>query len=150
MKQQCVGVWLDHSIAHVIVQIPGAYEMYTLHSPYKRQVRIPGESSDKTKFGKSASNNEKKKHNSKQNDLDTYFKQLEELLIRYKHILLFGPTEAKNMLYNLLCGNKKFENKLIEVQNADKMTENQMIAYVRDYFEPAKEVVAKRKARVLN
>jgi hypothetical protein len=48
--------------------------------------------------------------------------------------VLFGPTDAKNELLNQIKTDHLFEGIKIEVKNSDKMTEDQMQTFVRDYF----------------
>jgi len=137
MKKK-IGVWLDHSKAKLIEIMEGGSEITTVHSPYKRHVRIPGEdsSSVETRFGKKYfSNTEFKLHQKKQNEVASYFNDLEKRLLKYDSILLFGPTLAKSELNNLLSKNKKFSKKSITLKNADKMTENEMAALVREHYE---------------
>ena len=52
----------------------------------------------------------------------------------YDEVLIFGPTHAKEELVNLLKADRHFENIKIDVKHADKMTENQQHAFVKDYF----------------
>jgi hypothetical protein len=47
---------------------------------------------------------------------------------------LFGPTDAKNELLNLIKTDHLFEDIKIEVINSGKMTESQMQTFVREYF----------------
>ena len=63
-----------------------------------------------------------------------YYKKLSETIRNYQEVVLFGPTDAKSELLNLLKGNHLFENIKFEVKNTDKMTENQMHVFVREYF----------------
>jgi hypothetical protein len=49
-------------------------------------------------------------------------------------VVLFGPTDAKKELLNLVKTDHLFEGIKIEVKNSDKMTEDQMHTFVRDYF----------------
>jgi len=49
-------------------------------------------------------------------------------------VLLFGPTTAKNELANLLKDDHLFEKIKVEVRQADRMTENQEHAFVKDHF----------------
>ncbi|MFZ1320249.1 MAG: hypothetical protein WAT71_01700 [Ignavibacteria bacterium] len=137
MKKK-IGVWLDHSKAKLIEIMEGGSEITTVHSPYKRRIRIPGESSSnvQTRFGKRYfSNTDFKIHQKKQNDKNVYFKDLEKRLQKYDMILLFGPTLAKTELSNFLSEKKLFASKSIVQKNSDKMTENEMVALVRKYFE---------------
>jgi hypothetical protein len=49
-------------------------------------------------------------------------------------VLLFGPTDAKTELLHILRADHHFDNIEIEVMPADKMTETQQQAFVKDYF----------------
>ena len=62
-------------------------------------------------------------------------KVLEEIILSYTNVILFGPTDAKTELYNLIKNNRQFENIKIATLPADKMTENQQHAFVKEYFE---------------
>ena len=72
--------------------------------------------------------------NKEQNQLSGYFKHLSDVIKDYQEVVLFGPTSAKTELLNLLKKNHLFKNIKIDVKNADKMTENQQCAFVKDYF----------------
>lgn len=133
-----IGVWLDHAKAHLIGHHEGsAFLVETVESPYERIKREEGQGSDQTRFTANPyhiSNNENRKHHTAQNELNEYYKILEMKLTDYEEILLFGPTNAKEQLYNRLRDNKAFARKTITVQSSDKMTENQLLAYVREFF----------------
>jgi hypothetical protein len=47
---------------------------------------------------------------------------------------LFGPTTAKQELFNLLSKDHNFMKTNIEVKDTDKMTPKQQEAFVREYF----------------
>ena len=67
-----------------------------------------------------------------------FYKQLSEIIKNYKEVLLFGPTDAKVELHNILKANHLFANIKIDVKQADKMTEHQEHAFVREHFAPHK------------
>ncbi|HZJ36703.1 MAG TPA: hypothetical protein VFD29_08765 [Gillisia sp.] len=133
-----VGVWLNHSQAHFIgYKAESAFFIETIDSPYESIMREEGEGNDKTRFSPNTergSNNEKRKHNIVQNELDEYFKILEGKLESYQEILLFGPGTAKEELFNRLSENKVFKGKDIAVKSSDKLTQNQMLSNVLDFF----------------
>ena|SRR5690606_17390565 len=137
IKKQ-IGIWLDHSKAHIIGHHDGsAFIIESVDSPFERFKREDGEVSDKTRFSPNpehASNNEFRKHNIAQNELNEYFKILEDKLTDYDEILLFGPTTAKEQLMNRLSESKSFKSKTISIQSSDKMSENQLLAFVREFF----------------
>jgi len=73
-------------------------------------------------------------HIKEQHQESSYYKKLSDNIINYQEVVLFGPTEAKTELLNLLKADHLFENIKIAVKQSDKMTTNQMHAFVRSYF----------------
>ncbi|MDM8159585.1 hypothetical protein QUH73_07160 [Labilibaculum sp. K2S] len=55
--------------------------------------------------------------------------------MEYSEVLLFGPTNAKTELYNLLKEDSHFNNIKINVETTDNLTENQMYEFVKEHFE---------------
>lgn len=64
----------------------------------------------------------------------SYYKKLGDIIKKYQEVVLFGPTDAKNELLNLLKTDHLFEDIKIELINSDKMVESQMQTFVREYF----------------
>lgn len=73
-------------------------------------------------------------HNKEQHQLADYYKQLEGAIKNYEEVLLFGPTDAKLELFNILRADHQYDNIKIGILQADKMTDNQQQAFVREYF----------------
>ena len=73
-------------------------------------------------------------HNAEKHEEATYYKQIAEVIRNYSDILLFGQTQAKNELYNILRADHRFEKIRIEVKPTDRLTENQQDALVREHF----------------
>jgi hypothetical protein len=136
-----VGVWIDHSKAQLIGYHNGNAEIIeTIESPYESIRRVEGEANDMTRFSPNpehTSNNEHKKNNISQNELNEYFKLMEGKLHRFDDILLFGPGTAKEQLRNRLRENKSYNGKWFSVQSSNKLTDNQLLAYVRDFYKNA-------------
>jgi hypothetical protein len=135
MDKKPIGVWLDHSKAHLISISNGSAHIETIESPHQRLERIEGQGSDHTRFrGTAFSNNEDRKQNKERQEKIAYYKSIMSALSEYKYILLFGPTNAKVELFHQISEDKNFADKLISVENADKLTKNQMVAYVKKFF----------------
>ncbi|MFC0654765.1 hypothetical protein [Mongoliitalea lutea] len=138
-KFKKVGIWLDHSFAYFVGYADGkATLIEKLDSPHESMKRVEGEGNDTTWYTPNpehASNNEHKKHNITQNELKEYFKILEGKIQSYEDVLLFGPGTAKEQLRNRLKDNKAFDKKWFAVENSDKLTDNQLLAYVREFFD---------------
>ncbi len=63
-----------------------------------------------------------------------YYKTIGEAVKNYDNVLLFGPTNARVELLNILKADMHFDKIKIGTMPADKMTENQEPELVRDYF----------------
>jgi hypothetical protein len=122
-KIKLLGVWMDHSNAFLMELINDTIVTNSVVS----ESRNPEEeySSDR---------HEKLIQKKEQHQQISYYKKLSNIIREYKEVVLFGPTDAKNELLNLLKADHLFENIKIEVINSDKMTENQMHSFVREYF----------------
>jgi hypothetical protein len=73
-------------------------------------------------------------HNKEQGEMLKYYNKLEKEIEKYTEVFLFGPTDAKKELHALLKSNHAFDDIKIELASADKMTENQQFAFVRNHF----------------
>lgn len=120
-----IGVWLDHTKALIIEEKNNALTSYSVES-ISKQI-------DKQNFGM----DESQKQNSEHNQLSDFYKRLTEILKGYSEVLLFGPTNAKTELHNLLKTDRHFDNVTIDVETTDNLTENQMREFVKEHFEKA-------------
>jgi hypothetical protein len=73
-------------------------------------------------------------HVKQQHLQSSYYKKLSDAIRNYHEVLLFGPTDAKTELLNLLKTDHLFEDIKIEIKHSDKMTEHEMHAFVKEYF----------------
>jgi stalled ribosome rescue protein Dom34 len=120
-KSKELGIWMDHSNATLMEFTSDPIQIKTIPSVNESKQNSQGSSENVT--------NNKEQH--RQSD---FYKQLGETIRNYESIILFGPTNAKVELYNILREDQRFENIKIEVKSSDKMTENQQHAFVKEYF----------------
>ena len=117
------GIWMDHSNAYLLELINDTIETE----------RVVSELSDpeaEFNFYKG-----EKLINKKERHLQLkYYKNLGEIIKKYQEVVLFGPTDAKIELLNLLKTDHLFEKIKTEAINSGKMTESQMHTFVREYF----------------
>ncbi len=116
---------MDHASAHVMEFSANQSETKTIDSKFTHQ-----EKENSLRKG------ERLMHNKEQHQQGEYYKELAEVIKEYDEVILFGPTDAKVELFNLLSSDQHFAKIKIEVKNADKMTEGQEHAFVRDHFQP--------------
>lgn len=77
---------------------------------------------------------EKLIHKKEQHLQSGYYKQLGGIIKGFNEVIIFGPTDAKTELFNLIKTDHQFENIKIEILNSDKLTEPQMHTFIREYF----------------
>jgi len=118
-----IGIWMDHSTASIMELSDDTIVTHSVVSESTYQ-----------KKEHSFIKHEKLIHNKEQQQQSNYYKKLSDIIKNYQEVILFGPTDAKNELLNLLKDDRLFENIKIVVEHADKMTENQMHAFVKEYF----------------
>jgi hypothetical protein len=118
-----LGIWMDHSSAHLIEFTTDPMETKIIESEFTHETK-------EQSLGKS----ENLMHNKEQHQQSEYYKKLGEIIKNYEEVILFGPTKAKVELYNTLKADHLFAKIKIEVKPADKMTKNQEHAFVRQYF----------------
>jgi stalled ribosome rescue protein Dom34 len=118
-----LGICMDHANAHLIEFTADPINTNIISSKFTHQQKE-----------QSLNKSESLMHNKEQHQQSEYYKQLGEAIKNYEEVILFGPTEAKVELYNVLRANHQFAKIRIEVEQTDKMTENQEHAFVRAYF----------------
>jgi len=118
-----LGVWMDHSNA-ILMELYN--DMIDSKKIEIKPVQIEKDNVDTHKIQK---HSKEQSHNQA-----VFFKEISDIIMNYNDVLLFGPTDAKNELYNLLKADHQFENTKIELRNTDKMTENEIHEFVVEYF----------------
>jgi hypothetical protein len=122
-KNKCLGIWMDHSNAFLLELANETIVEKSIISEDKREEHENG-------FDR----HEKKINTKEQHRKSEYYKKLSESIRNYNEVVLFGPTDAKSELLNLLHTDHLFENIKIDMLNSDKMTRQQMHVFVKEYF----------------
>jgi len=126
-EKRLLGIWMDHSIAHLTELRHGNLITETIEAKPKLQVN-PADLYFK---------DESHMLNKEQGQLAAYYKKLSDAILYYEEVILFGPTEAKNELANILKDNHLFEKIKIVVKPADKMNENQQHEFLKEFMNPS-------------
>lgn len=122
-KEKKLGIWMDHSSVHLIEFPDGPMEKMNIESDFTHQDRE-----------QTLSRSEKTMHNKERHQQMEYYKKVGAVIENYNDIILFGPTDAKVELFNILRADRRFEKIKIDVMQTDKMTVNQQHAFVRAHF----------------
>jgi stalled ribosome rescue protein Dom34 len=121
--KKSIGVWMDHSIARLIEFTTEPMQIRNIESSFTHEIK--SESIEKS---------EKHMHNKEQGEQLEYYHKILKGIESYDQVLIFGPTEAKNELRTLLRADHAFDNISLEILQTDKMSENQLFAFVRNHF----------------
>lgn len=122
-KNKRMGIWMDHS---------NAFLMELIDDKIISNIVISEAGHSEKDFNLYKS--EKLIHKKEQHLQSGYYKKLSELIRDFQEVVIFGPTDAKTELFNLLKTDHLFENIKIDISHSDKMTENQRHTFVREYF----------------
>ena len=114
---------MDHSNAHVM-----DFTNEAISSTFIDSINLHAEKQH------SLGTSESQEHNKDQRNQSAYYHKLIDEIKKYDNVILFGPTQAKAELYNLIKDDHKYANIKIEVKTSDKMTEHQQQAFVKEYF----------------
>ena len=118
-----MGIWMDHS---------NAYLMELANDKIVTNRVVSELSSPKAEFDFYAS--EKLVHRKEHHLQLNFFYKISNIIRKFQNVVLFGPTKAKNELFNLIKTNHLFKGIKIEVKDTDRMTEARMQVFTREYF----------------
>ncbi len=122
-KIKNLGIWMDHSNAHLMEFTTEPITTNIISSKFTHEEK-------EHSLGKS----ENLMHNKERHQQSEYYKKLGNAIKNYEDVVIFGPTDAKLELLNVLRADHNFEKIKLEIRQTDKMTQNQQHAFVRDHF----------------
>jgi hypothetical protein len=118
-----LGIWMDHSSAHLTEFSNNPIVTKIIVSKFTHE--------DKEH---SLDKGESMMHKKEQHKHAEYYKEIGEAIKNYDEVVLFGPTDAKAELFNILRSDHLFAKIKIEIKQTDKMSEYQQHEFVKDHF----------------
>ena len=119
MSNRQVAVWIDHQHAHVFHVDATAFEQSTVHAP-EHVARHP--------------QREARPHNHP-DDEGRFFAEVVQSLSGAGSVLILGPSTAKLHFRDYLLAHASTAKlSIVGVETVDHPTDNQVAAYVRQYF----------------
>ena len=117
------AVYMDHFMANIIEYITSAAIVKTIKSEYnlyeKEKIIQKGESN---------------MFNKEQDLQQQFYVKLRDELLDYNSVLLFGSTNAKTQMQNILQTDKQFSDVEVTIKNTDKLSEKEQIDFVNECF----------------
>ncbi len=126
-----VGLWIDRRQAYAIWSHDGRVEVIP------SRIEPPAHSGGTQLGGKLNQKADVELHHNERFrlQLNKYYQQVMSAVKNADSILIMGPGNAKIELEKAIKKNKSMQRRILKVQTADKMTKNQMIAYVRKFYQ---------------
>lgn len=129
-----IGVWIDQKEANIISLIDKTIASKTIYSDVETRIRIEGEGKQFGRFGEQFLVDEKGKQNRIEEYTNRYLARVMKEIANADEIMLFGPAQTKSKLEKMILGSPEMAAKLTEVRASEKMTDNQKIAYVKEFY----------------
>jgi hypothetical protein len=122
-----IGLWIDHRKAVIVLVTEAGEEIKEIKSNMEKHVRFTG--------GEGSEDGSKENVRDRKfgNHLNEYYDKVVAVLRGTDSILILGPGEAKGELEKRLK-HEGIRETALSVETADKMTNAQISAKVREYF----------------
>ena len=123
------GLWIDHKETVIVFAATGAdnaEETKRMESGMEKHVRYSGRAASEGVA-------EDQRDRQYATHLDQYYDEVITQLHDAKSILIFGPGEAKGEFKKRL-EHKGLGERIVGVETTDKMTDNQIVAMVREHY----------------
>jgi hypothetical protein len=116
---QKVGLWIDHQKAIVVTMLDNGEEITEMKPEVEKEVEILASDRRQSSFSE---------------HLNIYYDALIASMGETVSILVFGLGEAKDEFKKRLEKDEQLSDRIVDVLTADKITDNQIAAKVREYF----------------
>ncbi len=129
-----IGIWLDKEKAHLVTLQNEDVRFNTVYSEIDF-FNPKGGSRSKTRWGPQDVVQDSKYLEREKHQLKLYFNELAKAIEDAEAIAIFGPADTNTKFFKELNkNNKTLALKVRTVEKADSMTENQVKALVREFF----------------
>ncbi len=118
-----LGIWMDHFNAYLTKFTIEPMTTHKISSPFTHHDKV-------TTLAKS----EILSHHKEQHEQIAYYKAISEYILKAERVIIFGPTDAKKELSNMLHANHLFDKISINIESTDKMNEHEQQLFIRKYF----------------
>jgi hypothetical protein len=119
-----LGIWMNHSEARLIP--------YLIEDKSVSTIRCQNACANRRVF----KNNSDCAVKTIRRQQQEFYVEIMSTIRGYDEVLLFGPTNAKLELFDLISDYPPADNFKVSVQSAARMTDNELHSYVKNHFKP--------------
>lgn len=131
---KAVGVWIDHRKAVIALVAHGAEETQEIRSGVEKHPGRRASASSTRRHESQRAKADDIREREFTGQLNVYYDEVIAAIRGAEAILIFGPGEAKGELQRRLERDGP-DKRIVAVEAVDKMTDRQIVAKVREYFE---------------
>ena len=131
-----IGLWIDHKKAVIVIQSEQGEDIQKIESGVGRHVRYRGASHPKSPYSAQYQQGDDQLDNKFLEQLNKFYEKVIGQLRGAQAVLIFGPGEAKGELEKRII-HDKVRVQIVGIESADKLTDRQIAAKVRNYFQEA-------------
>jgi stalled ribosome rescue protein Dom34 len=129
-----VGIWIDKREAKIVVIDKGNEQMTIVNSDIE-EYNPKGGSGSKQKGGPQDVVQDSKYSHREKHQTKSYFERIIDLLPKLDALVIFGPAQTgQKFADDISMNHNNLDGKVRGVETADSMMDNQVIAWVRDYY----------------
>lgn len=128
------GVWIDHRKAVIVALTPDGARTTLITSKIEKHLERGGDSPLKGPYEAAQVPADDSRQRAFTNELNIYYDVVIAALRQFESLVLFGPGEAKGELHKRLA-KIALGGRVAAVETEDKMTDAQIVAKVRKYFD---------------
>ena len=129
-----IGLWIDHKKATLVIQTEHGENIQQIESEVGRHVHYRGASNSKSPFSAQYQQGDDQLDNKFTEQLNKFYEKVIAQIREADAVLIFGPGEAKGELEKRIA-HEKVNVPVMKIETSDKMTERQIAAKVRHYFQ---------------
>lgn len=134
-----IGLWIDHKKAVIVIQNEQGEDIQKIESGVGRHVHYRGASHPKSPYSAQYQQGDDQLDNKFTEQLNKFYEKVIDLIRGARAVLIIGPGEAKRELEKRIL-HAKVKVPIMSIVPADKLTDRQIAAKVRNYFQEAEMV----------
>jgi hypothetical protein len=146
MTKYKAGVWIDHRKALIVVVTPAGERTTLIISKVEKHPQRSGDSPLKGRYAADQVPADDSHQKAYTGELNIYYDTVIAAVCSAEALVILGPGEAKGELRKRLVRNR-LGGRVAAVETADKMTDRQIAAKVREYFSEPWSAKARRYGR---
>jgi stalled ribosome rescue protein Dom34 len=131
-----IGLWIDHKKAIIVIQSEQGEDIQIIESGVGRHVHYRGASHPKSPYSAQYQQGDDQLDNKFTEQLNKFYEKVIDQLHGADAVLIFGPGEAKVELEKRIA-HQKVNVPIVGIETTDKLTDRQIAAKARSYFQEA-------------